>query len=161
MKEKRNTIIKYVAFGLYAVAMVILLFDRHPLNSYGTMSYWEILSFRTNFIPLKTVAQYVRYFIDGSLRTTAIINLGGNVGMFIPLGLFLAAIWKKLRRFLPHLFTTAVIIIAVELIQLFTLTGSADIDDLLLNVVGSAIGFGVYKVYEKIKDHIIKKKSEK
>ncbi|MBP3379196.1 MAG: VanZ family protein, partial [Clostridia bacterium] len=57
---------------------------------------------------------------------------------------------KKLRRFVPHLVTTAAIITSVELIQLFTLRGSADIDDLLLNVIGSALGYLVYLIASAI-----------
>ena len=43
----------------------------------------------------------------------------------------------------------AAIITAVELIQLFTLVGSCDVDDLILNVIGSAIGYGFHKAANK------------
>lgn len=149
MKGKK--IITAAAFGIYALAMCILLFGRHP-------SYYRMI----NLVPFKTVVKYAGYLIDGGyMFRHAVINLFGNIGMFIPLGFFLSAIWGKLRRFLPHLLTTAVIIVAVEILQILTYTGTADIDDLILNVVGSALGFGLYKVYEVIKNRIIKKKSEK
>jgi len=36
-------------------------------------------------------------------------------------------------------------------VQLFTLLGSADIDDLILNLVGTAIGFGIFRLLNKWK----------
>lgn len=150
MKNKIKKILTYTAFAVYAAAMVFLLFNRTPLP------YRAV-----NLVPLKTIAQYVEYFSNPYLRSSAVVNIWGNIIMFIPLGFFLSLIWKKLRRFIPHVIVTAAIIIVVELLQYITIRGSADIDDLFLNIIGSAIGFIIYTVYEKIKNHIIKKKSEK
>ena len=36
--------------------------------------------------------------------------------------------------------------ILVEIIQFFTFTGSADIDDLILNTIGATIGYGIIKI---------------
>ena len=79
----------------------------------------------------------------------AIINLVGNVIMFIPLGFCLPMLWKKQRTLWKTLLTTALIITLVELIQLLTLVGSCDTDDLILNVLGSAIGYGLFKMFQK------------
>ncbi len=144
MKEKLIKILKYAAAGVYAACMLILLFGRTPAY-FSSMSYFEQIGYNINLVPFSTLAEYFGYLGDGGhMVRHAIINLGGNVVMFIPLGFFLALLWKRLRRVLPHLVTTAAIITAVELIQLFTLRGSADIDDLILNVIGSAIGYLLY-----------------
>ena len=55
-------------------------------------------------------------------------------------------IWAKLRKLWRTLLTTGLIITLVELIQLFTLVGSCDIDDLILNLLGAAMGYGIYKL---------------
>lgn len=150
MKNKIKKILTYTAFAVYAAAMVFLLFNR------------TAMPFRSmNLIPLKTIAQYVDYFSNPYLRSDAVVNIWGNIIMFIPLGFFLSVIWKKLRRFPWHILATAVIITIIELLQYVTLRGAADIDDLILNIVGSTVGLLLYTVYEKIKNHIIKKKSEK
>ena len=44
---------------------------------------------------------------------------------------------------------TVSMVMAVELIQLFTLRGSGDIDDLILNMAGAAIGFAVFQIIQK------------
>lgn len=151
MKGKVGKTITYIAFGIYGLAMCILLFGRVPMERAAI-----------NLVPMKTVIKCIDFLFSGSYMVRhGVINLFGNIGMFIPLGFFLAAIWNQLRLFPRHILTTAVIIIAVEVVQLITLTGTADIDDLILNVLGSAAGFWVYKVYEAIRNRIINKKSEK
>ena len=47
------------------------------------------------------------------------------------------------------LLTTAAVITAVEVFQLFTLVGSCDIDDLILNVIGAALGFLIQNTAKK------------
>ena len=68
-------------------------------------------------------------------------NIGGNIVMFVPLGFFLRALFPKCRRFLNCMGTVAVIMTTVELCQLFTLRGFCEIDDLMLNLMGAAIGW--------------------
>lgn len=41
------------------------------------------------------------------------------------------------------------IIVAVELLQLFTLLGSCDIDDLILNMIGAFLGYGLFRMVQK------------
>jgi glycopeptide antibiotics resistance protein len=61
--------------------------------------------------------------------------------MFVPLGFFLCALVDKYRSFWRCLGAVAVIMTTVELIQLFTLLGYFDADDLILNLTGAAIGW--------------------
>ena len=83
------------------------------------------------------------------LVQAAVINLFGNVIMFIPLGLLLPSLFSKLQRLWKMLFAVTLIIIAVEILQLFTLVGSCDVDDLFLNLIGAALGYGLYKLTRK------------
>lgn len=149
MKDKTK-IIKYIFSGIYAAVMLFLLFGRPP-RLLTSLTYPEQLWHSINLVPFSTIGEYFCYLLEGGYMVRqAVINLGGNVIMFIPLGIFLPLLWEKMRRFLPHVLTTAGIITTVELIQLFTLRGTLDIDDLILNVVGSAVGFLVYHATGRI-----------
>lgn len=153
MKDKTK-IIKYIFSGIYAAVMLILLFGRPSAYS-PSLTYPEQLWHSINLVPFSTVSEYFGYLLEGGYMVRqAVINLGGNVIMFIPLGIFLPLLWEKMRRFLPHVLTTAGIITTVELIQLFTLRGALDIDDLILNVVGSAVGFLVYHAARRLHNAI-------
>ena len=47
------------------------------------------------------------------------------------------------------LLCAALIITAVEIAQLLTLVGSCDVDDLILNLAGSTVGYILYKIISK------------
>lgn len=130
----------------YGALMLWLLFDR-PGYTEG-IPYWEQVTQQLNLVPFRTLRLFAG-LLDSGVRShinMAVINLGGNVIMFIPLGLLLPRVFAKLNRFGKVLLTTTLIIIAVEIIQLLTLVGSCDIDDLILNVIGAALGYWLYKL---------------
>lgn len=145
---KRNRI-WIVLFGLYGALMLWLLFDRP--GYVPDVPYWEQVRQQLNLVPFRTLRLFAG-LLDSGVRShihMAIINLGGNLIMFIPLGFLLPKVFPKLSSLPRVLLATAVIITAVEIIQLFTLVGSCDIDDLILNVLGSAIGYGIHQYTKK------------
>ena len=137
------------AFMAYCALMLWLLFDR-PGYVEG-IPYWEQVSAQLNLVPFRTLRLF------GSLLDSprpayvraAVINLGGNILMFIPLGFLLPGVFPKFHSLLRTVLATAVIITAVEIIQLLTLVGSCDIDDLILNVIGASLGFLFQKYVKK------------
>ena len=137
----------HIAFFLaYCALMLWLLFDR-PGYDPG-VPYWEQVAQQLNLIPFRTLRLFAD-LLDSGVRSyirMAIINLGGNIIMFIPLGLLLPIIFPKLATLFRVLLVTSALITVVEILQLFTLVGSCDIDDLILNVLGSAIGYGIFKL---------------
>ena len=145
--RKALKILSYTGFFLYAVLMLWLLFGQR-LGYAFEGAYWEKLAANINLMPFKTVTGYVAdLFSDvsfGEFRH-AVINLVGNVIMFVPLGFLLPCVVRRMRSFLRHFAYCAVLIVFIELIQLFTLLGSLDIDDLLLNLIGTTVGYLIFK----------------
>ena len=80
----------------------------------------------------------------GRMPRAAAINLAGNVAAFIPAGLFLPGLWKRQRNFGIFVLTVLGAVSLIELAQLFTCLGSCDVDDLILNLAGAALGFGLF-----------------
>lgn len=143
--RKTNTAL----FLAYGALMLWLLFDR-PGYDPG-IPYWEQAAGHLNLIPFRTLRLYAG-LLDSGVRSyirMSVINLAGNIIMFIPLGFLLPRVFSRLTSLPRILLTTTVLITAVEIIQLFTLVGSCDIDDLILNVLGSAIGYGFHKTAKK------------
>jgi glycopeptide antibiotics resistance protein len=70
------------------------------------------------------------------------------VVLFLPMGYFLPMLWEQFRPLWRCLLNGALIITAIELIQLLTLLGRCDIDDLLLNLLGIALGYALYCLQE-------------
>lgn len=147
--EKKKRIL-WALFCLYCAVMLWLLFGREEAT--GDLSHWEQMQLRINLTPFHTIFKQLRRLIrlhePWAVRHSA-VNLGGNVILFVPLGIFLPLLWTKLRRLWRVLLVTALIIVLVEMGQVVTLLGRCDVDDVILNVLGAAIGYGVYKVIEK------------
>lgn len=132
-------------FMAYGALMLWLLFDR-PGYVEG-IPYWEQVEAHLNLVPLRTLRLFAD-LLDSSRPDyvrAAVVNLFGNIIMFIPLGFLLPRVFPKLRRLYRVLLVTALVITAVEIAQLFTLVGSCDIDDLILNVIGAAMGYLLHK----------------
>lgn len=145
MKQNR---IWTALFGLYCTLMLWLLFDR-PGFVEG-IPYWEQVESNLNLVPFRTLRLFSGLLSDHRphLVRAAVINLFGNVIMFIPLGFLLPMVWENSRKLWKVLLTTAIVITAVEILQLFTLVGSCDIDDLILNLLGAAIGYGLFRLFK-------------
>lgn len=157
-KRSLGQILLRLLFVVYGAAMLWLLFGQRIENSIFLLQlpdtqpnemYKSLLEANTNLTPLYTIKLYLRVLrnsTDIALLRHAVINLVGNVVMFIPLGVFLPGIFIKRPNCFKVLFAVALMIIFVELIQLFSLLGSCDIDDLILNLSGASIGYGVWKL---------------
>lgn len=142
--ESKHPKLNIALFGIYSAIMLWLLFDR--VGGIEGVAYWEQIRANLNLEPFHTIRLFLKILSTQAYSSTAVINLGGNVIMFIPLGFFLPRVFPPLREFLRTILATALIITAVELTQLFTLLGSCDIDDLILNVMGAAMGYGIHKL---------------
>ena len=100
-----------------------------------------------NLQPLETVRRYLwvlRHSADPDQWSNAMANLFGNVGLFIPLGVFLPLLFSVLRRFGRFLLLTLLLILALELTQAATGLGTFDVDDLILNLLGVCLGYLLY-----------------
>ena len=142
-KQKKKRISKqrtmmFVLFGVYTLIMMYLLFFQRIGIDFSGLTYGEYISSSINLIPFETITNYAKCVRDSSeILSFAFINLSGNIIMFIPLGFFMPMI--------------CIIIISVETIQLLAMLGSCDIDDLLFNIIGATIGFGIWKLKPVLK----------
>lgn len=101
--------------------------------------------------PLRTLQLFWNALTNSKnpgMRFHAVINLLGNVVMFVPLGFLIPWIWQPWRRFLRHLGLMIGIILCVELSQYALCLGTCDVDDLLLNLVGTGFGFVLWRFSE-------------
>lgn len=136
------------AFLVYMAMMLWLLFGRSQGWVEG-LTYEQMLRRNVNFTPLYTIGNYwkvVSRHTNETVYTHCLINLVGNVVMFIPAGWLIPGIWKGHRNFFQFIATTLAAILIIELTQLLTLLGSFDIDDVILNMAGLILGYLAYIV---------------
>lgn len=128
-----------IFLGLYLLLFATLtLFD--PLwGRNGGFVIWNRELFEMyvqnslNLVPFKTVLQY---FYRGTI-SQFVVNIIGNLVCLMPLGILLPLNFEKQRKTGIFLMTCVLIVSAVEILQFATLSGSCDIDDLILNVGGA------------------------
>jgi glycopeptide antibiotics resistance protein len=129
-------------FAAYCALMVWLLFGRARYE-------FEEMAQNFNTVPFATIMRFVRLLIGDyslALKRHAVVNLVGNVIMFVPLGYFPPLLWEQLRKLWKCLLWGGAVIVCVELTQLTARVGRCDIDDLLLNMIGIAMGCGLYRL---------------
>lgn len=141
-------------FISYIVVLLYLLFFASEFSrdhiSMMDGNYLETLHQQwhnaTNFQPFKTIHTMIQIYNNPNYSNMiAHINLYGNLIIFIPFSFFLPLLFpsmKKASHFLPFMFF---LIILVEILQLFTFSGSMDIDDVILNYFGVLISFFICK----------------
>lgn len=131
--------------------MLWLLFDR-PSSALENLPYKEQLQQNVNLIPLYTIGNYLHVVIHRSNDAVfihCVINLLGNILLFIPAGWMIPMLWKAQRNFFRFFITCAGAIFLVEILQLFTFLGSFDVDDIILNLFGMTLGFIFYHIFRK------------
>lgn len=105
-------------------------------NNYGT----------NNFIPFREI---FRYDLDSKLF---IRNVLGNVLLFVPFGMFVTYYVKVNKVYIP-IILSLIVSCAIEFAQ--SLIGrTADIDDVILNVLGGIIGCLIFKFGGKLYDKL-------
>ncbi|MBQ6404141.1 MAG: VanZ family protein [Oscillospiraceae bacterium] len=145
-----HKLLRRTVFAAYCLLMVYLLFlqrGRSPIFGGG---YVDTMLANLNLRPGTEICRFLRVWSDPMYHRAAVVNLIGNVVMFIPLGFGLPWANAPLRRFWKTLLVSAGIIILVEITQLITLLGHCDVDDLILNLIGVSIGYTLYALFYKL-----------
>jgi glycopeptide antibiotics resistance protein len=137
-----------ILFILYILAMLFLLVAS---NSYRGHNVWvggftperwlAYVAGSFNLVPLRGITEQIGFIVNGVDVTRNAIYLVGNIVGFAPLGFFLPELFSRLRQFKAFFIAIAVAVTALELVQLMTMRGAFDIDDILLNVMGACLGF--------------------
>ncbi len=100
----------------------------------------------SNFIPFKEMFRYE----FGSLKF--IKNVIGNMIMFMPYGFFISY-FLKLEKKDTIVYLSIIVSLTIEVTQLI-IGRVFDVDDIILNICGGLIGYGVYKFIYMIREHL-------
>ena len=138
--RKAVKILLYVFFVIYCLALVkFLLLDGRHVHTEATIG--EFFS-RSNFIPFKTVYDYIIRLKNDTINADIVIkNLIGNLIVLFPMGCFLPCMFAWFRKFWKVLALCFGIVLFVELLQLLLRMGSLDVDDFIFNLSGASLGY--------------------
>ena len=89
------------------------------------------------------------YLFDYPTMREALLNLIGNIAMFVPLGIVWPAVFKKLDTHGKVMAAGLGVSVTIEVLQLPFFNRASDIDDLILNTLGFAAGYAIYLLTKK------------
>lgn len=97
----------------------------------------KILPFNLRLVPFKRLFEYPS-------TKDMLIDVVGNFAMFIPTGVILPILYKKIDSFWKTVGVGALISLGIELLQLLFYTRYTSVNDLIFNALGAAAGYGIY-----------------
>lgn len=133
--EDKNKIYKF-SMSIVFIYYVILLFNMVIFARYDSV-------YGYNFIPFKSIYGALK---SGNLYFM-IINILGNLLVFMPLEYFIINLFK-VKKFSLNFMLSFVLILIIEILQFVFKVGVFDIDDILLSVLGMMIFFVIYNKFE-------------
>ena len=101
---------------------------------------------RINIIPFVNILDYID-------PADILLNIPGNVMMFIPSGIILPILYKRLNSFWKVTAAGALMSLGIEVLQLPFEVRASDVDDLILNTAGAMAGYGIYALFRRMGSH--------
>ena len=139
---KREAILALMYINL-AVIIRFVLFPRDLVDGHIQPLVFDAATafpLRINPIPL------VHLFDYDNVRDI-VWNVIGNVAMFIPTGIVLPIVYRRLNSLWKAAAAGAFISLCTEILQLPFPSRASDIDDLILNTIGVVVGYEIYAMF--------------
>lgn len=154
MKAKNKKRIKILGKVFFILYIVFIFYFLLLSDWYGRGQ--EMKVYHYNLVLFKEIKRFWNY--REQLGVMAVLeNLLGNVVIFIPFGFFMP-IGSRFRSFIVTTFYGFGISLCVELFQLVIKVGCFDVDDLLLNTIGSGLGYMLFILCDRIRRKFSAKK---
>lgn len=134
---------KKIIFALYIFFLLYFLIFSEIYGRSGVMQ-----DYHYNITPFQEIERFWKY--REQLGLMSYINLFGNVLIFVPFG-FMEPLASKKRSFWATLVDGCLVSLSVEIFQFITKVGRFDVDDLMLNTTGVALGYVCFLVWNAIR----------
>ncbi|MBU5479918.1 VanZ family protein [Blautia sp. MSJ-19] len=144
MKNSTKHKIRVLGILLFLLYVLLLVYFLFFSEEYGRVAVEERM-YRYNLIPLVEIRRFWIYRKQLGLMAVA-TNLFGNVIGFIPYGFILPVIVRRCRNGFFIILSGFALSLLVETVQLVTKVGCFDVDDMILNTLGAALGYGLFAV---------------
>ena len=129
---------KDISTALLGVAVALILWIT-------ILSRETLIGTPISYHPFHALVSFLKEIQRGRLGA----NFLGNIILFVPVGVLLPSItgWKKMWKTVA---TGIGFSLFIEIIQLITSRGCFDFDDVLLNGLGTVIGFGIFQAAKRL-----------
>ena len=143
MEESKSRPYRWLVVAIFILYSATLFYLVFLANEYGRNNS-EILRYNDiNLVPFKTINNYLNAWEYVSAKVI-ITNIFGNIAAFLPLGFLGPVVLRRLNTLKHVFFFSLALSFSIEGIQGLLGVGVVDVDDLILNVLGAVIGYGLY-----------------
>ncbi len=140
-KEEIRKSLLIICLGVYLGLLAILLLFYYGFGRglqcifmVGDVERAVYINHCVNLIPGRTIAFYLK--MNANMRYV-VINLLGNLAVLTPFGILLPYLVPALKKTVFYIMAVIGISMIIEGLQLIFMCGSADVDDVILNSLGS------------------------
>ncbi len=151
--KKKIRIIGWILFIIYILLLIYFLFLS---EEYGRKDFAQ-RDYQYNLVLFQEIRRFWVYRKRVGYLA-AFLNLAGNVIGFLPFGFILPVIGKRMKNGFLVTVCGFCLSLFVESMQLIFKVGSFDVDDLLLNTLGTVLGYLAFSVCNRIRRWIYEKK---
>jgi glycopeptide antibiotics resistance protein len=102
-----------------------------------------------NTTPFISIIKMIDDLLSTEPSRYAFTNFFGNIGFFMPLGFFLPLLSKKISSAWKVILLGGCLSLSIEVCQLFIPARGSDIDDIILNTTGTALGYLLFWILAK------------
>lgn len=144
----KKRILSWTLFLAYLMVLVYLCFFSEEMGRNHS-------SYGYNLVPFREIRRYYTH-IDTIGAYIFVLNIVGNVVAFMPFGFFRPLLGVKKPGIFKTVIQGALFSLIIETSQLLVQVGSFDVDDIILNTLGTFAGYIMFSLFNAIYRRIIK-----
>ena len=134
MKKKGRGFVRQLSYLLCFWSFFLIIFSTIIL--FNLPFYFNPASSVLNLQPLQ-------WLWEDDVKQRIVDEIIPNILLFIPFGLFAPIVFRRLRKIYFAALAVFLLTLSIEVFQFF-IGRSSDIDDLIANLLGGIIGFGIF-----------------
>ncbi len=141
LRLSKSRFVLWLVTGIYLFAILYFtLLTRHPMTEPVSL-----------LKPFATVHNAVSWGDSGIIiiNKTNLYALIANILLFLPAGFLIPKLWGKARHWYIAIPAGLFISAFIEVTQYLTKLGCFDVDDLITNTLGAAMGYLIYRLLLK------------
>jgi glycopeptide antibiotics resistance protein len=132
--------------ALICAVAVIVSVTLFPVPVDARLWKFHHLFSNMHFVPFGTIRTQLAFGLEHSEARQLI----GNVALFVPFGFLLPAAVRTCRRLWVTLVVAAGLSVLIEILQALLPSHATDVDDMILNTAGAALGFLAFSVVARM-----------
>lgn len=156
MRDETKKKIRIIGWILFIIYILLLIYFLFLSEEYGRKDFAQ-RDYQYNLVLFQEIRRFCVYR-ERVGYLAAFLNLAGNVIGFLPFGFILPVIGKRMKNGFLVTVCGFCLSLFVESMQLIFKVGSFDVDDLLLNTLGTVLGYLAFLICNRIRRWIYEKK---